>query len=198
MAAPDIYGEFAMPENRVAMREALRRHTGWFLRAERAAFLEDIKREGRRPRPIESAREVDVVRLREVSGGSLLPITCLWSTSAAHALVHDVGEPLVVFAVPIEDLPDPIGIDWSVVGAWNLAADLRREAPKRSVGEVFSDVVRRSGIVVTYGVIQPAALRVRLSTSTDDWREWPTLADVEDLAHVSTVNSFGRPASRSL
>jgi len=140
---------------------------------------EDIKavcKDGLKLSLISPAAKVDLTKLREYVGDDYSKILCLGHPTWQHMNMRRVGFTL---AVPTANLSSRIGLDWSYDYAWSLAEILREEDQSAGCEQIFLDVIRRAGSVVTYDPVPAAFLRVRLKSSGRDLFTWPRLVDVE-------------------
>ena len=71
------------------------------------------------------------------------------------------------------------GVEGTVMDLSMGGCIIKSDAPKMSDEQVFCEVVRRRGSVITYDGIRPSALRVRCNGMAEDdpaaWRELPTV-----------------------
>lgn len=106
------------------------------------------------------------------------PILCL-----APPSTHDVWRrlaqhegPFVKLGVASCDLPGVIGLDWSFDANWNLASVLEDDCGSTNRIGIFLEVVRRRSVLVTYGDIPAASLRIwTKGCAIDRPGEWPDL-----------------------
>ncbi|MGE3829502.1 MAG: hypothetical protein AB7F76_00790 [Parvibaculaceae bacterium] len=84
----------------------------------------------------------------------------------------------IVLAVRNSDLPKSVAVDWSFPGCGELVGILRKEQPTRDSADIFAEVARRRGSIVSYEAMAPHLLRVRLKDSSpDDPEDWPALSE---------------------
>lgn len=98
-----------------------------------------------------------------------------------------------MLAVRNADLPARIGIDWSFPSCGELVDILKEETPERDSADIFAEVVRRRGSVVSYEAIPLHILRVRLKDSSpNDPYEWSLLSQtsIEDVHVIPAPSAY--------
>ncbi len=166
---------YLTPSGMAAAHAALIERYAWFLHVSDADLFATIKSEGLKPNnPGCAAPDLVLKHLKDKAQ----KVLCLRPQSTFDTTPQR-GNSRFVLAVGKQDLPTTIGLDWSYGGAWNLAGIIKSDAPKMSDEQVFCEVVRRWGSVITYDGIRASALRVRCEGMAEDdpaaWRELPTV-----------------------
>jgi len=180
--ANQLLEHYLTPAGMVEARADLCSRYEWFLHVSDVGLFDTIKKEGLKPNnPGCTPHSLATKYL----GSKAHEILCLRPLSTFD-MTPRRGTYRFVLAVGNEHLPDLIGLDWSYSGAWNLACIIKSDAPKMSDAQVFCEVVRRWGSVVSYDGIPASALRVRCNEmKEDDPAEWPDLTSVErENVHV--------------
>lgn len=102
-------------------------------------------------------------------------IVCL-RPIGSHDTTPNRSDPRFLVALNKENLPSFIGLDWSYVGCWELANQIYVDDPKRHPDEIFSDVARRMGSIISYKEIPPTVLRVWVyGTNNNEPESWPLI-----------------------
>lgn len=162
------------PEGMSTARSALLQVHSWFLHASRVDAFEAIKGSGLEPRNPGCAAP-ELVRQRLGEGADA--IVCLRPMGTLDTTPNR-GDHQFLMAIAGDCLPSRIGLDWSFDGCWNLACIVKHDLPVKSDDEVFCDVIRRRGSVVSYEPIPSGALRVwAKGTPEDNPAQWPKLED---------------------
>jgi hypothetical protein len=148
----------------------------WFLHVKTMAEFDHIKLNGIIPR---NPGYIPPTEVTAALGESARNIICLRPKDTQDTTPRR-GKKMFLMAIQNEKLPNIIGLDWSYSGNWTLPDILKNDCPTMTTNEIFCEVVRRRGSVVTYGTISPEALRVwTKDTPQDDPSTWPPLVQVE-------------------
>lgn len=164
-----------------AVRSLLVDRHSWFFHVSATKSFEQIKCEGIKPHNPGCAAP-DVVR--GLLGDSADKIVCLTPQGTVYETTS--CQPRFRMAVAREDLPPNIGLDWSYDTVWALPAIILKDEPEKSKEEIFYDIVRRRGSVVSYAPLLPSVLRVRSKTACEHMpSDWPKLQDITlDDLHI--------------
>lgn len=185
-----IHRELMTLDGMAHARTAIVKEHPWFLHASRLRHFESVKQLGilpRNPYIDDDARDDVPSDPRRVI--CLRPIFSEVDTTPKRD--HD----LFVLAVRNTDLPARIGIDWSFPSCGELVDILKAERPERDSADIFAEVVRRRGSVVSYDPIPLEMLRVRLKDSPPaDPDKWPHLSQVS----IESVHVIPAPSAHAV
>ena len=176
----DINDEFLSVAGMASAHAALVGKHEWFLHVKETQRFDQIKSKGIEPRNPGCAVPNVVVTAVGPNAGE---IVCL-RPKGTFDTTPSRGKKMFMMAVRRDALPKTIGLDWSYDGSWTLAPILRKEAPAMPNEEIFCEVVRRRGSVVSYEGIPLDKISVwTKGIPNDDPSKWPKLS-VVDLTQV--------------
>jgi hypothetical protein len=149
----------------------------YFIHETEMAALPRMRETGLEPKIVDERPDEVVARLGE-DGRQII---CLRPVGASFLRHGSREKGLIELAIPAKALPELVGIDWTDSYAKGLGDAIRSSEPDKPTREVFRDVVRRTGIAITYKIIKPADLLVRRMTDkADDPSTWGRLAETLD------------------
>ncbi|ESY72776.1 hypothetical protein X743_14445 [Mesorhizobium sp. LNHC252B00] len=161
----------------------LTRKHSWYLHASDPANFEDIKAGGLETR-FPGGSVPDIVKDR--FGTTAKQVLCLRPIGTEDPTGSRSSERFLL-AVERNFLPLSIGLDWSFVGTWTLPDILRADDPKMTDDEIFYEVVRRRGSVLSYDGIPASNIRVWCKGSgCDAPSTWPRLvaSTISDIVRI--------------
>lgn len=185
----DPHRELLSPAGMANARASLISKHSWFLHVTGCHSLSGIREVGLLPRnpgePSGSPAPVDP-EIAKAVGSDTGNIVCLmpiftFNTRPQRSYAQ------ALLAISGADLPLRIGIDWSYDGCMTLVDILVDENPGMPVPQIFAEVVRRTGCVISYDPVPPAAIRVwTVGLPRGDPGTWPTLASA-DPAEIAAL-----------
>lgn len=162
---------YLTPEGMATARAALVARFPWFLHVSEKRHLGSIRSRGLEP------RNPGCPAPNEVGQNT---IVCFRPMGTFNTTPNR-GELRFLVAVTGNDLTPTIGLDWSYGGCWNLADLLHAQDPNRPPENIFCEVVRRFGSVVTYEQLSPSTLRVwTKGTNCNNPETWPLLSETRE------------------
>lgn len=172
--------ELLTPAGIASARALLLNKHEWFLHVKPIAQFDAIKAQGLQPRHQGCAAKPEVIA---ALGDAAVNIICLRPKGTFDTTPRR-GQTMYLMAVHRDDMPARLGLDWSYDGNWTLTPILQHDHPNASKEEIFCEIIRRRGSVVSYDAIPATALRVwNKGASQDDPAQWPKITEVE-AAHV--------------
>jgi hypothetical protein len=175
-ASTGIQEEFFTDMN--GMRDALGMAYKWFIHVTPLDRVQSICQRGLLPHA--DAATNDFVR-RHIGGCG--EIVCFHPLGALMVPGGTAASPLVTLAIVRDDLPLRIGVDFSQMGAYGLAEELRKDRSERSAAEIFVEVARRLGSIISFDAVRPSALRAFVGgCPPHNPLTWPLLVNVRDEA----------------
>jgi hypothetical protein len=169
--------------DRAAARSALQRTHEWVFHVTPVANVASIISDGlcpSDPGAVHVPSEIDAKL-----GGASRAIVCLNPDNTNPVPSAQQG-PHCRLGIASKDLPQSIGIDWSMAGQWDLPRHIVDTDDSLSDVEVFLQTIRR-GSVVVYEAILPGALRVWTDPAmVHSPSNWPflTATKVTDILRV--------------
>ncbi len=180
MKFSSIHEELFDAEGMQRALDALSKHYQFLFHRAPIKKLDEIRNHGLRAFEQPLAKDVDLNLFEKLMGERPRKILCL-KPSVTNLVVQNDGLARVTLACSTSAVSCPIGLDWSYSSCWPLAEILRDAAPSRSSEDIFLEVVRRRGSVVTYCGVPASSIRIRLNSSSSDASQWPALADTTEL-----------------
>jgi hypothetical protein len=88
---------------------------------------------------------------------------------------------LIDLAMARTCLPELVGIDWTDAYSKSLPDSIRSTEPNKPLMDIFRDVIRRTGIAITYERVGPEMLLVRRKNDLPEMPEsWGRLTETSD------------------
>jgi hypothetical protein len=167
---------YLTPSGMAAARAALTVRYPWFLNVSDTDRFDKIRVQGLKP--FDPGCAPPDLALKHL-GDRAREILCLRPLSTFDTTPKR-GNPRFVLAVAGAHLPDLIGLDWSYDGTWTLPDIIKGDTPDMPDDQIFCEVVRRRGSVVSYSGIAVPPLRVRSTGLPEgDPESWPALTSVD-------------------
>jgi len=173
---PTIVAELLTVAGMASARTALTAKYEWFLHVKPVSQFNHVKEKGLEPRNQGCTAEPEVLAARGAGGSN---IVCLRPIGTFDTTPRR-GNTMYMMALHRDDLPTTVGLDFSYSGTWTLPAIIKNDCPTATNDDIFCEVVRRRGSVITYEPIPKEALRVwTTGKPQNDPSQWPRLVDVE-------------------
>ncbi|WP_256807032.1 hypothetical protein [Bradyrhizobium sp. Bra64] len=149
-----------------ACREQLVASHAFYIHQTSSSGLDRIREIGLEPKVVDVPPDEVVARL----GDKGRCIICFRPVAAEFPRFGSSDKDLIELAIAAADLPELVGIDWTDAYSKGLPDSIRSTEPNKPVLEIFRDVIRRTGIAITYDRVAPELLLVRRK---DDPPEMP-------------------------
>jgi len=167
------HSELLTPIGMAHAREAVIARNSWFLHVSGEHCFNGLKQSGILPHNPGKAIETDLAEAIGDNSGCIVCLRPIFTLDTTPKREHDQ----IVLAISNSDLPLRVGIDWSYDGCWGLVDVLAHEAPHSISSNIFSEVVRRTGCVVSYDPVPLDVIRVwTTGTPQIDPAKWPLLS----------------------
>jgi hypothetical protein len=158
-------------------RDELIASHAFYIHQTQRSCLDRIREKGLEPKVVAERPDEVVARLGEI-GRSII---CFRPVGAEFARFGSVDKDLIELAIVAADLPELVGIDWTDTYSKGLPDSIRSTEPNKPLMEIFRDVIRRTGIAITYERIRPELLLVRRNDDPAEQPDvWGSLAETPD------------------
>jgi hypothetical protein len=181
----DFHQDILAPSAMALIHDAVVARFGSFEHVGRFSRYRSYQTEGIQPRDPDKDNDGSETHAEPV-GIILARVVCLRPIGTFNSAPNR-GERQFRMAISNRDLPPSIGLDWSHGFAMNLASVLQTDNPNWSNSDIFIEVARRLGTLVSYSPLAPSVIRVRTNDcDANNPESWPLLIDTEE----SQVYSF--------